>query len=129
MKLVNKLINKCSKGLWHALAMLIVFIIAGPEILISMELIAIIEVLGASTFVIAYLSGLRLYLEKPLGWLMIPILKYAEYESNPYFFIPRFEHVKLMPSLLVHAIPEKMVLLMFALFMISSFITLFVSII
>ena len=53
-----------SKGIWHSLALIIVFIMAAPEIMMGMELVALIEVLGASTFVLMYLTGIKLFLLK-----------------------------------------------------------------
>ncbi|MBE0365627.1 hypothetical protein PULV_b0242 [Pseudoalteromonas ulvae UL12] len=42
--------------------MKIIVAVARPEVLISLELMALIEVIGASTFVMAYVSGVNLYL-------------------------------------------------------------------
>jgi hypothetical protein len=41
-----------SKGIWYFLAVLITSWVAGPEILISMQLMGLVGLLGASTFVL-----------------------------------------------------------------------------
>lgn len=93
-----------SKGIWKALALLIVLLIAGPELMIGMELMAIIEVVGASTFVIAYFTGLKL--------LIIKIKKrYLTFEKYSVLFLPTWQHFKAMPSLCLHAIPHRTVII------------------
>lgn len=92
--------NQLTQGFWKIAATVIVLLLAGPEILISMELMAMVEVLGASTFVIAYFSAFKLYFEKPLNWI-------KRFEVYSFFFIPSKMHLKAMPSLIIHAIPER----------------------
>ena len=89
-----------SKGGWHSLAVIIVMLIAGPEIMMSMELMAMVELLGASTFVLMYVSGLRLVFSKAIN-------KFKKFESYSIFFIPSFDAIKQMPLLAIHAIPER----------------------
>jgi cytochrome b subunit of formate dehydrogenase len=68
-------------------------LVAGPEILISMELMGLVELLGASTFVLMYVSGLKLFLAKAFNSffkpVIFPIYKKIQ-QLDPYFFIPRF---------------------------------------
>lgn len=49
------------KGVWYSLAVITFMLITWPEILMSMELMAIIELLGALIFVLMYASGLKLF--------------------------------------------------------------------
>lgn len=93
--------SKLSAGLWSVLAAIIVFLIAGPEIMISMELYAMVETLGASTFVLAYFAGLKLYLKKPYE-------KLREFEHTSAFFVPTVSAIKQMPAILIHAVPERL---------------------
>jgi hypothetical protein len=95
-----------SKGIWHSLAVIIVVLIAGPEVMMSMELMAMVELLGASTFVLMYISGLKLFLSKAIN-------KFKKFESYSIFFIPSFETLKQMPLLAIHAIPERTAALCF----------------
>lgn len=92
--------NAMSKGIWHSLALVIVFLMAGPEIMMGMELMALIEVLGASTFVLMYVTGVKLLLLK--AWK-----KYQAFERYSVLFIPPLAVLKQMPSLAVHVIPER----------------------
>ncbi|XQF94311.1 hypothetical protein ACOBV9_19220 (plasmid) [Pseudoalteromonas espejiana] len=32
-----------SKGIWHSIAVIIVLLVAGPEVMVSMELLAMVE--------------------------------------------------------------------------------------
>ncbi|NSY32782.1 hypothetical protein DS891_04095 [Pseudoalteromonas sp. JC28] len=95
-----------SKGIWHSLAIIIVFLMAGPEIMMGMELMALIEVLGASTFVLLYFTGVKLFLLKV--WK-----QYQKFECHSVLFVPPLVIFKQMPSLIVHAIPERTVVIFF----------------
>ncbi|MBL4911363.1 MAG: hypothetical protein JKX78_15300 [Alteromonadaceae bacterium] len=98
--------KRTSKGIWYLLAALIVACIAGPEIIISMELMALVELLGASTFALMYISGFRLFISNVLNEL-------KKFESRSTFFIPSLDTLKQMPVLAIHAIPERTVYLCF----------------
>jgi hypothetical protein len=103
-----------SKGIWYTLAVIVVSFAAGPEILISMELMVLVEFLGASTFVLMYVSGLKLFLAKAFSSFFKPVLFpiYKKLQSlDPYFFIPSYNHVKKFPALLCHSIPGFMLLM------------------
>ncbi|MDO6427516.1 hypothetical protein Q4489_10845 [Thalassotalea sp. 1_MG-2023] len=93
-----------SKGIWKALAFLIVLLIAGPELMIGMELIALIEVLGASTFVIAYYASIKVLLTNLKN-------KYLSFERYTVLFIPSWQQFRQMPSLCLHAIPHRTVII------------------
>ncbi|WP_206486098.1 hypothetical protein [Thalassotalea sp. G2M2-11] len=95
-----------SKGVWHSLAVIIVALVAGPELMMSMELMAMIELLGASTFVLMYFSGVKLLFTK----LMV---KYQKFERHSVLFVPSISALRQMPSLALHAIPERTVIIGF----------------
>ena len=105
-KMFEKLKSTLTESIWKAAALLIVVLIAGPEVMISMELMTLMEVLGASTFVMAYFAGLKLYFVKTLNWL-------KRFESHSYLFIPTKSQLKEMPSLIAHAIPERIFSIIF----------------
>lgn len=89
-----------SKGIWHTFAVLIVLLVAGPEMMVSMELMAMVELFGASTFVLMYVSGLKLFLSTLE-------FKYKKFERHSVLFIPSLSTLKQMPSLAFHAIPDR----------------------
>ena len=91
-----------SKGVWYLLAALIAACVAGPEIIISMELMVLVELLGASTFVLAYISGFKLFILNLFNGL-------KKFESRSIFFIPSLDTLKQMPVLAIHTIPERTV--------------------
>ena len=49
---------------WYTVALLIIFIVAGPEAYIGMELFSLMELLGASTFAFAYLVMFKMFFER-----------------------------------------------------------------
>lgn len=104
--MLNWIKQKCSKGFWSTLAMVIVFMMAGPEIMIGMELMAMVELLGASTFVLAYFAGIQL-------WLHNGVKAVSKFESPSMFFIPTRKTLKEMPSMILHAIPERITVMSF----------------
>ena len=52
-----------SASAWKLVAIVLIVIVAGPELLLGMELMVLLEALGASTFVIAFVCGARVQLE------------------------------------------------------------------
>ncbi|WP_282131479.1 hypothetical protein [Pseudoalteromonas aliena] len=75
-------------------------LLAGPEMMIGVELFSLMELMGASSFVIAYYSGVKLFLKSLKG-------KFLNFERYSTLFLPNVEQLKAMPSLLIHAIPER----------------------
>lgn len=49
---------------WYTIALLIICIVAGPEAYIGMELFSLMELLGASTFALAYLLMFKMFFER-----------------------------------------------------------------
>ena len=86
--------------------MKIIVAVAGPEVLISLELMALVEVIGASTFVMAYVSGFNFYLST---WFK----KLANFERYSDWFYPSLSALKTMPSAVIHCIPERLTTLCF----------------
>jgi small-conductance mechanosensitive channel len=110
-----------SKGIWQLLAALIVFALAGPEIMLGMELMAMVELLGASTFVLMYASALKLFFAKPIA-------KYKHFERYSVLFIPSFSQLKQMPSLAYHLIPERSLIMCFMSLLAFGMLSLVISV-
>lgn len=102
-----------AKGLVKGIALVIVLLIAGPELMVGMELMAMVEMLGASTFVLAYWAGLKLLIGKPYKMLV-------KFEQSSCFFIPTAKSLKEMPQLAFHVIPERLSMLSY-LFFVTAF--------
>ena len=96
----NWLKTTLSNGIWKTMAFVIVFMLAGPELMVGMELMALVEMLGASTFVLMYYTSLKLTLLKI--WK-----RYKNFERHSVFFVPPVFALKQMPSLLIHIVPER----------------------
>ena len=104
--MLHRLFSKTKQGVWSAIAMIIIVGVAGPEVLISLELMALVEVIGASTFVMAYVSGVNLYLST---WFK----KLADFERYSDWFYPSLSALKTMPSVVIHCVPERLTSLVF----------------
>jgi hypothetical protein len=109
-----------SKGIWHSLAVIIVVLVAGPEIMMSMELMAMVELLGASTFVLMYVSGLKIFFAKVT-------IKYKNFERYSVFFVPSLSSLKQMPSLVFHAIPERTFIIGFISFIVVGMSCIYIN--
>ena len=107
--MLNRLKTILSKASWYTLACIIVLLLAGPEIMVGMEVMALVEALGASTFVLMYLSGLKLFCSKLWN-------KFKSFESYSTFYFPPLSTLKEMPSLVIHAVPERTAVISFLAF-------------
>jgi hypothetical protein len=103
---LRKLEKLVSKGIWQLLAVIVVLLIAGPEVYISLELFSLVELLGASTFVLMYVASFKLIL---LKWFE----KFQSFESN--LFFPTLVSLKQMPSMFVHSVPERTSIILYLL--------------
>lgn len=74
-------------------------LVAGPEVMMSIELMAMVELQGASTFVLMSASGLKLFFANIM-------VNYKKFERYSIFFVPCLSVLKQMPSLVIHVIPE-----------------------
>ena len=104
--MLHRLFLVTKQGIWSAIAMIIIVAVAGPEILISLELMALVEVIGASTFVMAYVSGFMLYVSPCLK-------KLVDFERHSDWFYPSLSALKTMPSMVIHCVPERLASLVF----------------
>ena len=60
----QKLLSKLKGASWYTVALILIFILAGLEAYIGLELFSLMELLGASTFVIAYFAMMMVFLER-----------------------------------------------------------------
>lgn len=102
----EKVKKHITKGVWHSVALVIVILFAGPEIMVSMELMSLVEALGASTFVMMYLYGLKAYVTSVWNYC-------HKFEAHSILFIPSWDNLKEMPSMIIHAIPERACIVIF----------------
>ncbi len=110
VKSYKKLIEKIKQFSWYSLAMLIVVVFAGPEIFVAMELTLMLEVMGASTFCMFYLSAIKAFFEPYLKKLKPYFEHFAQFEGHS-FFVLKYKQYKQMPSMLMHAVPANTLLL------------------
>lgn len=83
-----------------------VVVMAGPELGVGLELIALVDAFGIELFVLSLTASL---------WGHWYFLKSKLEEFDPYFFISPLRDILRCPALLAHAIPGSMSLLMFVL--------------
>lgn len=110
-----KIIENLTKRWWRLLAVAIVVLVAGPEVLIYAEGMAILELIGAATFVFMYVVGFKLYFYN--AWNA-----FYRFENRYHFFLPSFSIVRESPGLLYYAIPRRSTI--YAVFLMVSLVTL-----
>ena len=64
--------------------MLIVVVFAGPEIFVAMELTLMLEVMGASTFCMFFLSAIKAFFEPYLKNLKPYFERFAQFEGHSF---------------------------------------------
>lgn len=99
MRLFQKILSKLKGVSIYLLACFLVLALAGPEIIVAMELSALMEAVGASTFLLMHWYAVRVYFEPALK-------KFKAFEGGN-FFIPRLDDVASYPYLLMHALPDR----------------------
>lgn len=89
----------------------LVFLLAGPEILVSIEIVSFIEFVGVLTFWSSIWVGFKMMpVYRLFDWTIKLLMK-----LDPNFFIPDKDTVRQMPSMLVHAVPFAATFLIFIL--------------
>ena len=88
--------------------------------MVGLELMAMVELFGASTFVMMYGAMFKAWFE--------PILKkYRNFERYSVLFIPTYAHLKKMPSLIFHVLPERTIVLGYISLILVGLITLYMQ--
>jgi hypothetical protein len=103
----QNLLSKLKGGSIHILTCLLVVLLAGPEIVMAMELSALMEVMGASTFLLMHWYAFLAYIEPAAK-------KFKEFEGVQ-FFVPRLDDITSYPALVIHAVPGRSIALLFLL--------------
>jgi hypothetical protein len=84
----------------RAVVVVLIVIAAGPEILIGLELVAMVDLLGVELFLSVMFGGVLWRITAVLG----VINRFFE-RLDPFFFIPSRQQVVTYPGILVHAVP------------------------
>ena len=87
-------------SVYKSIALVLVILLAGPELMIGYELMAIVEILGPTTFVLIHLVGIKLYFYKFKQLFL-------RFESHSALFLPTFKQLKTMPTLRYYILPER----------------------
>ena len=94
---VKRLWSKINKRALRWVALLLIALVAGPEIGIGLEATALLDLMGAELFLLAF-GGAHVI----LFWGHIK--NFCEH-IDPYFFIPTSQQIAQVPGIVVHAIP------------------------
>lgn len=89
------------KALLKIVAILLILILAGPEMGISMELFAILDVMGTELFLLSFVVGFRAL---PV-WAVFRLAINAIEKMDPYFFVPSTVQIRACPGIIAHALP------------------------
>jgi hypothetical protein len=82
------------------LVVALIVLMAGPEIVLALEIVAVIDVVGIELFLFCVSAGFLWHLKSSLR-----ILGAVLERLDPFFFIPTRAQVRECPGILVHAIP------------------------
>lgn len=102
----NKIKKLFANKLYRSIALVLVILIAGPELMMGYELMALLEFLGPSTFVLIHLAGVKLYLIKLKNAFM-------SFEKHSLCYRPKASYIIAMPALIIHYLPERSIVLGF----------------
>jgi len=83
----------------------LIFLVAGPEIGIALELVGVIDLVGVELFLIFFFGGFLWRFRVAAN-----VIRTALERLDPFFFIPTRSQVISCPGLLVHAVPGLVVL-------------------
>ncbi len=95
-----KRVELLAKKGWRLAAVFIIFGVAGPEILVYAEGMALLEMIGAATFVFMYIVGAKLYVRNVWDW-------FFNFENRYHFFYPSFSMIRILPGMLYYSIPRR----------------------
>ena len=102
----NKINQLFANKLYRSIALVLVILIAGPELMMGYELMALLEFLGPSTFVLIHLAGIKLYLVRLKNAFM-------RFERHSLCYRAKASHIIDMPALIIHYLPERSFVLVF----------------
>lgn len=106
--------DKFAAKWWRLLAIMIIVVVAGPEIYLYTEGIVILEIIGAATFVFMYVVGAKLYCYNAWNW-------FYTFENRHHFFMPSMTLIKAKPGFLYYAIPTRSITYGLFLFLMPAF--------
>ena len=87
-------------GLKKTILIILCVMLAGPQVGLGLELVALVEVSGAELFIFYFTAPFWFYWYKFKTWYL---------KNDPYFFIPCRAHLMQCPALIAHMIPFLMV--------------------
>ena len=93
--------QSAKKWLMVAVVSLLILVIAGPEFGMGLELVAIVDLLGAELFLLSLLLGLRLVSRL---YVLDPALRFLE-RVDPYFFVPTQWQIRTCWGTVAHVMP------------------------
>ena len=83
--------------LLHLVALVLIGIVAGPEVGFGMEAVALLDAMGAELFLLAF-GGVHIF----FYWERT---KRLFERFDPYFFVPTRDQIKQVPGVIAHAVP------------------------
>jgi hypothetical protein len=87
--------------LLRVLALVLIVLIAGPEVGLEAEAVATLNAIGADLFLASLIIGLHMV---PIRYVLDRLKKFVE-RLDPYFFIPSSRQVRDCPPIIWHALP------------------------
>lgn len=97
----KKLIEKIPSKVWTVFAIIFIMMIVGPELLMGIELMALVNLMGADLFILLAFTSFYTLSLKPV------FQKFIEFERESNFFIPSKKMIKENPNYLILLVPER----------------------
>jgi hypothetical protein len=98
---LSRLKRLLKNGAFRLAAVMLIVLIAGPEVGIALDLTIVLDVVGAELFLLSFLVGLRMV----PWWFVFDRVAAFLYRIDPYFFVPGMRQVRQCPPLAVHVVP------------------------
>ena len=83
------------------MALALIALVAGPEFLLSAELIVLLDLMGAELFLLSFGGAQLIYYRERIR----DRIESAIGRVDPFFFIPTREQLRCLPGIVAHAIP------------------------
>ncbi len=100
MKL-RKLRALAKNGTLRLAAIILIILIAGPEVGIAIDLTILLDLVGSELFLLSFIVGIRMI---PWRFAADCVLAFL-YRVDRYFFIPSAQQVRQCPPIAMHAVP------------------------
>jgi hypothetical protein len=99
--MLRKLRSLAKNGSLGLAAIILIVLIAGPEIGIALDLTVLLDIVGAELFLFSFIVGIRMIPWRFVADRAVALL----YRIDPWFFVPSTQQIRRCPPIAVHVVP------------------------